>query len=58
MTKPKNEKFELKDRGSLCASERESAAAWNGARERMTKLTELYDKAKEAERFDKREPTR
>jgi hypothetical protein len=58
MTKPKDAKFESKDRGSLCASERESAAAWNGARERLTKLTEQYDKAKEAERFAKREPTR
>jgi hypothetical protein len=58
MTKPKDEKFEPKDRGSLCASEKESAAAWNGARERMTKLTVQYDKAKEAERFAKGEPTR
>lgn len=30
--------------------EKESAAAWNTSRERLAKLSEQYEKAKEAER--------
>jgi hypothetical protein len=30
--------------------EREGAAAWNSARERLAKLSEQYEKAKEVER--------
>ena len=57
MTKSED-KHEQHKSGSVCASEREGAVAWNGSRERMTRLTEQYDKAKETERRPKEEPTR